>query len=79
MLDLTPDETQLRAGMQGNWRNALNSAEKGKLQIARMSPKPGAYRWLLEAEEKQRQERGLEGLPLPFFDVFLQARKNPQL
>ena len=77
MLDLTPDETQLRAGLQGNWRNALNSAEKGKLQIARMSPKPGAYRWLLEAEEKQRQERGLEGLPLPFFDVFLQARKNP--
>ena len=39
--------------------------------------KPGAYRWLLEAEEAQRKARGLEGLPLPFFDVFLQARKNP--
>jgi hypothetical protein len=79
MLNLEPSEEQLRAGLERSWRNKLNSSEKGKLQVARMSPKPGAYRWLLEAEEAQRKARGLEGLPLPFFDVFLQARKNPQL
>ena len=77
MLNLDPSEEQLRAGLEPSWRNKLNSSEKGKLQVARMSPKPGAYRWLLEAEEAQRKARGLEGLPLPFFDVFLQARKNP--
>ena len=77
MLNLELSEDQLRANLERSWRNKLNSSEKGKLQIARMSPKPGSYRWLLEAEEAQRKERGLEGLPLPFFDVFLQARKNP--
>ena len=70
MLNLELSEEQLRAGLEPSWRNKLNSSEKGRLQIARMSPKPGSYRWLLEAEEAQRKERGLEGLPLPFFDVF---------
>ena len=77
MLDLQAPEDQIRAGFERNWRNKLNSAEKGQLQVARMSPKPGAYRWLLEAEQAQRRLRGLEGLPLPFFDVYMQARKNP--
>lgn len=77
MLDLSASEDDLRAGMEGSWRNQLNAAQGSKLQVAKMSPKPGAYRWLLEAELTQRKQRGLEGLPLPFFDVFLQARNNP--
>ena len=77
MLDLTGSEESLRAGMEGSWRNQLHAAEGSKLQVAKMSPKPGAYRWLLEAELEQRKQRGLEGLPLPFFDVYMQSRKNP--
>jgi Acetyltransferase (GNAT) domain len=77
MLDLQAPEDQIRAGFERNWRNKLNASERGKLQVARMSPKPGAYRWLLEAEEAQRRARGLEGLPLSFFDVFMQSRKDP--
>ncbi len=79
MLDLTPTEEDLRSGLEGNWRNSLNGAEKGKLQVARMSPKPGSFRWLLDAEQAQRKARGLDGLPSTFFDVYLQARKTPHL
>jgi hypothetical protein len=79
MIDLTQTEEALRADMESSWRNKLNAAENGDLKVVKMAPNPGAYRWLLDAELKQRESRGLEGLPTQFFDVYLQARKNPAL
>lgn len=34
-LDLSPDEAALRAGLDGNWRNALGAAEREGLLVAR--------------------------------------------
>jgi len=33
-LDLGPDETALRAGLDGSWRNALGAAERGALRVS---------------------------------------------
>lgn len=77
MLDLRLSEDELRANLEGNWRNQLQAAENAGLKVVKMAPNPGAYRWLLDAELKQRASRGLDGLPPQFFDVYLQARKNP--
>lgn len=79
MVDLTASEEQLRADLEVNWRNQLKAAETQRLVVDKMSDKAGAYRWLIEAELKQRQDRGLAGLPPEFFDVYMQARKNPAL
>jgi hypothetical protein len=79
MIDLSQSEEALRSDMESSWRNKLKAAESGSLKIVKMAPNPGAYRWLLDAELKQRESRGLEGLPTQFFDVYLQARKNPAL
>jgi lipid II:glycine glycyltransferase (peptidoglycan interpeptide bridge formation enzyme) len=42
-----------------------------------MGSNPGQYRWLLDQEEAQRQQRGFAGLPLPFFDAYILSRKQP--
>jgi hypothetical protein len=76
MVDLQKPEEGLRADMEGSWRNQLQAAENADLKVTNMAANPGAYRWLLDAELKQREARGLEGLPAQFFDVYLQARKN---
>lgn len=77
MLDLKLPEGELRANLEGNWRNQLQAAENAELKVVKMASNPGAYRWLLDAELKQRVSRGLDGLPPQFFDVYLHARKNP--
>ena len=79
MVDLTQTEEQLRANLEVSWRNQLKSAEGQRLVVDKMADKAGAYRWLIDAELKQREQRGLEGLPPQFFDVYMQARKNPLL
>jgi lipid II:glycine glycyltransferase (peptidoglycan interpeptide bridge formation enzyme) len=42
-----------------------------------MGSNPGQYRWLLDQEEAQRQQRGFAGLPLAFFDAYIPSRKQP--
>jgi lipid II:glycine glycyltransferase (peptidoglycan interpeptide bridge formation enzyme) len=42
-----------------------------------MGTNPGQYRWLLDAEMQQRVDRGLEGLPLVWFEHYAESRKQP--
>ena len=77
MLDLKQSPQDLRAGLDAKWRNRLVAAEASKVKVQRMGSNPGQYRWLLDQEEAQRQQRGFAGLPLPFFDTYIQSRKQP--
>jgi hypothetical protein len=77
MLDLKQSPQALRAGLDAKWRNRLVAAEASEAKVQRMGSNPGQYRWLLDQEEAQRQQRGFAGLPLPFFDAYIQSRKQP--
>lgn len=73
MLDLEQDLDVLRAGFEGRWRNRLASSERAGLAIQRIGTQPNQFRWLVEADVAQRQEKGLSGLPAPFFERYALA------
>jgi hypothetical protein len=76
-LDLQPDPETLRAQLDGRWRYSLARAEESPLIIHRVGTNAGQYRWLLDAEMQQREQRGLHGLPLHFFDLYVPSRQQP--
>jgi len=57
MLDLTADDTTLRAAMNGKWRNRLIRAGDSALKIVPAASAAGQYDWLLEAEAAQQKNR----------------------
>ena len=77
MLDISQAMDTLRANLDKRWRQPLVSAEKSQLTIHRMGTNPGQYRWLLDAEMKQREDRGLEGMPPVWFQHYIESRKQP--
>ncbi len=74
-IDLGQDETALRAGLDGKWRNRLVAAEKSDLSFTTAGLKAGQYQWLLDAEMKQRKARGYRGLP-PAMTIAWQEEKQ---
>lgn len=77
MLDISQPLESLRAQLEGRWRSNLAQAEQSELTVHRVGTNPGQYRWLLDADVQQREARHLEGLPLPFFDLYAKARQVP--
>ena len=77
MLDIGLPMDNLRAQLEGRWRSSLASAESSPLTVHRVGTNPGQYRWLLDNETQQRVDKNLDGLPLPFFDHYVQSRKQP--
>jgi hypothetical protein len=77
MLDITKPLPDLRAGLDKRWRHRLGGAENSELTVHRVGTNPGQYRWLLDADMQQREQRGLLGLPLQFFDLYAQSRQQP--
>lgn len=77
LLDITPGLDDLRAQLDGRWRYSLARAEESALTIHRVGTNAGQYRWLLDAEMQQREQRGLHGLPLHFFDLYVPSRQQP--
>lgn len=77
MLDLQSELEVLRAQLDGRWRYSLARAEESSLTIHRVGTNAGQYRWLLDAEMQQREQRGLHGLPLQFFDLYVPSRQQP--
>lgn len=77
MLDISRPVTELRAQFEGRWRSSLVSAEASDLTVHRVGTNEGQYRWLLDHEAQQRVDKHLEGLPIPFFDLYVQSRKQP--
>lgn len=74
LVDLTKDEAALRADMESSWRNKLSKAERSELQVQKAGVKPAQYRWLLEAEQKQRQKRGYRAMPLEMTERWQDAK-----
>jgi hypothetical protein len=77
VLDLQAEPAVLRAQLDGRWRYSLARAEESLLTIHRVGTNAGQYRWLLDAEMQQREQRGLHGLPLQFFDLYVPSRQQP--
>jgi hypothetical protein len=77
MLNISQSPEVLRAALDAKWRNRLVAAESSALVVHRVGSNPGQYRWLLDHEETQREQRGFAGLPRPFFDIYIQSRKQP--
>ncbi|MEY3886861.1 MAG: hypothetical protein RL650_953 [Pseudomonadota bacterium] len=77
MLNIEMPMDDLRSQLEGRWRTSLVSAEASPLTIHRVGTNVGQYRWLLDNEMQQRIDKNLEGLPLPFFDLYVQSRKQP--
>ncbi len=77
MLDLTQDSAALRAGFDAKWRNRLAAAEASGLVVQRVGTNPGQYRWLLDQDEAQSEQRGIAGLPKPFYELYVPSRKQP--
>lgn len=77
VLDITLSMVDLRAQLDKRWRHRLGGAEASALTTHRVGTNAGQYRWLLEAEMQQREQRGLHGLPVQFFDLYVPSRKQP--
>jgi Acetyltransferase (GNAT) domain len=77
VLDLGCDADALRAQLDGRWRYSLARGEASPLTVHRVGTNAGQYRWLLDAEMKQREQRGLHGLPMQFFDLYVPSRQEP--
>jgi lipid II:glycine glycyltransferase (peptidoglycan interpeptide bridge formation enzyme) len=76
MIDLTPSMEILRAQLDRRWRHRLVGGEASEMTIHRVGTNPGQFRWVLEAEMQQRSDKGLEGLPLDFFEHYVASRPN---
>jgi hypothetical protein len=74
LIDLTQTSEQLRAAMEGRWRNRLVAAERSGLDIIQTGANPAQYGWLLEEEQTQRKSKNFYGLPLEFVERYINAR-----
>lgn len=77
MLDLTKEPAALRAGLEAKWRNRLVTAEASDLVVQRVGSNPGQFRWLLDHDESQSEQRGIAGLPRPFYELYVPSRQQP--
>ena len=74
LIDLTQTPEQLRASLEGRWRNRLVAAERAGLDIVQTGAHPAQYSWLLEEERTQRKSKSFYGLPLEFVERYIHAR-----
>lgn len=74
LIDLTRSEDELRAAMESSWRNKLSKAERSGLVVQKGGVKPAQYRWLLDAEARQRQTRGYRAMPLEMTERWQDAK-----
>ena len=76
LVDLTQDEAALRGAFESSWRNKLSKAERSDLVIQKSGLKPAQYRWLLDAEIRQRQKRGYRAMPLELTERWQDAKAD---
>jgi hypothetical protein len=76
LVDLTQDEAVLRANFESSWRNKLSKAERSDLVVQKSGLKPAQYRWLIDAETKQRQKRGYRAMPLELTEHWQDAKAD---
>ncbi|WP_415182962.1 lipid II:glycine glycyltransferase FemX [Phaeovulum sp.] len=72
VLDLRPDLPTLRARLAGTWRNRVSHAQKAGLRVMALDG-PKDWRWLIDAEKRQRAQRKYRALPVGFVDAWAGA------
>ncbi len=72
-VDLAGD---IRAGLDGKWRNQLKKAETSGIDIATGGRRETSYQWLLDRESGQRRKRGYHGLPTDLIDAYRRAGQS---
>jgi hypothetical protein len=77
-LDLTPPLPRLRRGLDAKWRNRLNQAECGPLEIRAATSGP-LIDWLIAANERHRQRIGYRGPTPTFIGTLASSRSEPPL
>jgi hypothetical protein len=73
VLDLSQSPEQLRARLEGKWRNRLVRAEGLPALQVHVRPSLTEMRWLLERENLQRESRGFHALPTTFVQAYVDA------
>ena len=76
-LDLTKDESALRAGLHQNWRNQLVGAEGENLRV-RLGHGGASLEWLLTRHEGHRRRKRLRAPASPFVLAIALAQRNKQ-
>lgn len=76
MLDLRQELPQLRAGLDGKWRNRLVKAEGDASLSARVEASLPECRRLLQRETRQRAEKRFLGLPTDFVEAYIAASRS---
>ena len=74
LLDLTREADDLRAALEGRWRNRLAAAERSVLRVQRVGGKPAQYGWLIGKEEAQLARRSYGALPRGFVEAYQRAK-----
>lgn len=78
LLDLTQPLPQLRAGLDGKWRNRLVRAEAQQGLQVHVRDSPKDVQWLLERENQQRQARGFHALPTDVVRAYIDSHADRQ-
>ena len=55
LLDISGSEEDVRARLDGKWRNRLRAAEKSDLRLSPLGKKPEKYGWLMEKEAHRQR------------------------
>ena len=76
VLDLSQTPEQLRASLDGKWRNRLVRAEGLQGLQVHVRPSLKEVQWLLERENLQRQSRGFHALPTDFVLAYIEAHAS---
>ena len=76
LIDLSRSEGALRAAMDQGWRNRLSKAERSDLVVQKAGVKPAQYRWLLDAEARQRVKRGYRSMPVEMTERWQDAKAD---
>lgn len=76
VLDLGQTPEQLRAGLEGKWRNRLVRAEGIQPLQVHVRASLKEVQWLLERENLQRQSRGFHALPTTFVQAYIDAHAS---
>jgi hypothetical protein len=77
MLDLRRPLAELRAELDGKWRNRLAKAEADPQLRVQLQADRQALQELLRREDEQRAHRGFHGLPTELVPAFIDAHDRP--
>lgn len=78
MLDLQRPLDEIKAGLEGKWRNRLTKALAHPQIRVQVQSSLKRCRWLLSKEQEQREAKKFHGLPTGFVDAYITAMPHQE-